>query len=225
MSDPTAWTPAREAAGGRLVDRLDRLVHPVERFFAFVSALCIFGLMMIGVVQIVARRVFNAPIFGYIDMVELSISIFAFLAIAYCERLSGHVRMELFVGRMRGRLLWSAEIFGQLIALFVVGVLIYFGWDHAMRAYNFGDSTIDAEYPWWPSKMLVALAFLLLWFRILVNLIGYGRLFLAPDAPPIAVPLVADVKRLAEAEAAEAGALEAAEEAANEAERIRRARL
>lgn len=210
VSRPVDWTAQERATGGRFIDRLDAILHPVERFFAFISALCIFALMGIGVAQIVGRRVFNAPILGYIDAVEMSISIFAFLAIAYCERLNGHVRMELVVGKLRGRLLWGTEIAAHLIALFVVAVLIYFGWTHAMRAYEYGDSTIDVQIPWWPSKMLVAFAFALLWLRLWVNLLGYARLFANPEAAPVAVPLAADVKRLAEAEAAEAGAIEAA---------------
>lgn len=209
ISRPVSWTPREEATGGRLIDRLDGFLHPVERFFAFIASLCIFALMMIGVLNIAGRTIFNYSMFGYVDMVELSISFFAFMAIAYCERLSGHVRMELLVGNLRGRWLWGLEIIGTVIALFAVAVLVYYGWTHAMRAYQFGDSTIDAQYPWWPSKMLAATAFLLLWFRLLLNLLGYGRMFLNPQATPIAVPLIADVKRLAVEEAAEAGALEA----------------
>lgn len=208
ISRPVSWTPQEEATGGRLIDRLDGILHPAEKLLAFISALCIFALMLIGVANISGRTIFNFSMFGYIDMVELSISFFAFLAIAYCERLGGHVRMELLVGRLRNRPLWALEIIGQVIGLFVMAVLIYYGWTHALRAYHFGDSTIDAQYPWWPSKMMVAFAFMLLWLRLLLNLLGYLRLFVNPDAAPIAVPLVADVKRLAEEEAAEAGALE-----------------
>ncbi|MFA7504161.1 MAG: TRAP transporter small permease [Burkholderiaceae bacterium] len=207
ISRPVHWTAREEATGGRLVDRLDRIVHPAERFFAFLASLCIFGLMLIGVFNIIGRTIFGFSMFGYVDMVELSISFFAFMAIAYCERLNGHVRMELLVGNLRGRWLWGFEIIGTIVALFVVAVLVYYGWTHAMRAYEFGDSTIDAQYPWWPSKMLTAVAFMLLWLRLLLNLVGYGRLFLNPQATPIAVPLIADVKRLAEEEAADAGVL------------------
>jgi len=196
-----------EVAGGRTIDRFDRIIGWIERLCALVSAWFIFGLMMIGVVQIVGRQVFNYPIYGYIDMVEMSIAVFAFLAISYCERQNGHVRMELFVGKLSGRPLWVAEAAGQVLGLAVIGVLIIFGWDHAMRAYQFGDSTIDAQLPWWPSKMLIPFAFSVLWLRLLLNLIGYVRMIRRPDATPVAVPLIADLRHLAEEEAVEAGAL------------------
>ncbi|MEZ5842594.1 MAG: TRAP transporter small permease [Hyphomicrobiaceae bacterium] len=187
----------------------DRFVWRIEVFLAYVSAACIFVLMFIAVVQIVGRKLFNAPIFGYIDMVEIAMGTFAFLAISYCERLGGHVRMELLVGNLRGRLLWLFETTGVIVSLFIVGVLIYYGYEHAMRAFTAGDSTIDAEYPWWPSKLLVPLSFSVLWVRLLIMLWGYLRLLVDPGLKPVAVPLMASVEEEA---LREAGAVPGAEE-------------
>src|SRR5690606_12272876 len=52
-SRPVNWTAQEEATGGRLIDRLDGIVHPAERLFAFIASVCIFALMLIGVVNIV----------------------------------------------------------------------------------------------------------------------------------------------------------------------------
>ncbi|MFH1344853.1 MAG: TRAP transporter small permease [Pseudomonadota bacterium] len=207
MTQSLTWTPAMEAAGGRTLDRFDRFLRSIERFTAVASGLFIFGLMFVGVGQILGRKLFNMPIFGYIDAIEMSISVFAFLAISYCEAVNGHVRMELFLGKLHGLPLWLAEAAGQILGLLVIGVLIYFAWDHAMRAYEFGDSTIDAEIPWWPSKMLIPFAFGLLFLRMVVSFVGYVRLIFNPGAAPIAIHMIADVRELAKEEATEAGAV------------------
>lgn len=208
MTDHVSLTPEQQASGGRTLDRFDRMLGAVERATALFSGLFIFALMLVGVVQILGRKLFNAPIFGYIDAVEMSIAVFAFLAISYCERMNGHVRMELVIGKLRGRPLWIAEAVGQLLGLFLLAVLIWYGWEHAMRAYEYGDSTIDAQIPWWPSKMLVPAAFLLLFVRLLLNLIGYLRLAFDRSAAPVAVPMITDVRRHALEEAAGAQALD-----------------
>lgn len=209
MTQSVTWTPAMEAAGGRTLDRFDRFLRSIERFTAVASGLFIFALMFVGVAQILGRKLFNMPIFGYIDAIEMSISVFAFLAISYCEAVNGHVRMELFLGKLHGLPLWLAEAAGQVLGLLVIGVLIYFAWDHAMRAYNFGDSTIDAEIPWWPSKMLIPFAFGLLFLRMLVSFVGYVRMIFNPDAAPVAIHMIADVRELAKEEATEAGVVTA----------------
>ncbi len=193
-----------EAEAAPNLSRADGLLFKVETAFNMLAALAIFLLMLLGVVQVVGRKVFDFPIFGYVDMVEQAIAIFAFLGVAYCQKLGGHVRMDLFLGMMRGRPLWLTEGLGILIALFIVTVLIFTGYDHFSRAYEFGDSTIDAEYPVWPSKLLVPIAFGILWLRLLVQLIGYGRLALRPTATPVAVPLIARVEEQARQEIEEA---------------------
>lgn len=208
MTQPLTLTPEQAASGGRTIAGIDRFLHAIERATALFSAFFIFGLMLVGVVQIVGRTIFNAPIFGYIDAIEMSIAVFAFLAIAYCERMNGHVRMELLIGKLRGVPLWVSEAAGQILGMFLMAILIWYGWEHAMRAYEFGDSTIDAEIPWWPSKMLIPFAFGLLFLRLALNLIGYLRLAFNAQAEPVAVPLIADVREHALEEAAEVGAID-----------------
>jgi C4-dicarboxylate transporter, DctQ subunit len=172
----------------------------VETGFNLVAALAIFALMLLGVWQVLGRTLFNAPVRGYIDFVELSMATFAFLGIAYCQRLGGHVRMEMFLKPMRGRLLWSAEIFGTVVGLVVVAVLIWYGWGHFLRAYQLGDSTIDTQLPVWPSKLAVPVAFALLWLRLWLQLAGYLRLALDPRRRPVAVTTVHSVEEQAEHE-------------------------
>lgn len=202
MAGGSAVGPAPE--GGGTLGALDRAIFAVERALALISALCIFALMFIAVIQIAGRKLFNAPIFGYIDMVEIAMTTFAFLAISYADRLGGHIRMELLIGQLKGRLLWIAEAIGVAIGLFVVSVLIYYGFEHGMRAYTSGDSTIDALYPWWPSKMMVPLAFSILWLRMALSLVAYVRLILDPTAEPVAVHIPETVEQMAEREAREA---------------------
>ena len=195
--------PATEARGGGDALRLrnaDHWLARIEDGFTMVAALCIFGLMFLGIAQVLGRQLFDRPVAGYIDFVELSMATFAFLGIAYCQREGGHVRMDLFVKMSSGRLQWLLELFGTVVAIVLIGVLIYYGWDHFMRAYDSGDSTIDMELPVWPSKLLVPVSFSLLFLRLILQLIGYLRLLRRPDAEPLAVPRMLTVEELARRE-------------------------
>lgn len=176
---------------------VDRAMYSVEKLTALVSGYGIFALMLIGVVQIFGRKLFNAPIFGYIDIVEIAMSALVFLGLAYTERLGGHIRMELFVSFLKGRLLWAFELLGVIIGLVIVAVLTYYSFTHAMRAYHSGDTTIDAQYLLWPSKMIVSVSLGLLFLRLLVSLWGYLRLLADPTLEPAAVPEIIDVEEQA----------------------------
>ena len=172
----------------------------VEEAFNLVAAACIFALMFLGIAQVLGRRLFNAPISGYIDWVELSMATFAFLGVAYCQRVNGHVRMDMLLRLARGRLRWAMELGGTALALAIVSVLIWYGFTHFLRAYQLGDSTIDAELPVWPSKLLVPVAFALLWLRLAVQLVAYARLVRRPEAEPLAVPVLLTSEELARRE-------------------------
>jgi C4-dicarboxylate transporter, DctQ subunit len=207
MAHEQASDPTLQAGGGAL-GAVDRFIHRIEKFSAFISGLGIFALMLVGVAHVVGRKFFDLPIFGYIDIVEIMMAFLVFLGIAYTERLGGHIRMELFVGFLRGRWLALFEIVGVLLGLFISGVLFVYSWQHAMRALYLGDSTIDAQIPLWPSKLIVPIALGMLFVRLLISLWAYLRILIDPSKPAVAVAEVIDAEEQALREAASAGAFD-----------------
>jgi C4-dicarboxylate transporter DctQ subunit len=200
--DPTLGT------GGGALGVIDRFMHRIEKFTALISGLGIFALMMIGVVHVLGRKFFDLPVFGYIDIVEIMMAFMVFLAIAYTERLGGHIRMELFVSFLKGRWLALFEIVGVLLGLVISGIILVYSWDHAMRAFYLGDSSIDAQIPLWPSKLVVPIALGMLFVRLLISLWAYARVLVDPSDPMIGVAEVIDAEEQALREAAAAGAFD-----------------
>ena len=179
-------------AFGRGLQCADRLLGRCENGLNLVAGGLIFALMLLGVTQIVLRTLFGAPILGYIDVVEVAMVGFAVLSIAFVQRVGGHVRMELLIGRLTGRWLWLAEATGTALAAFIVAVLIPYSYRHFQRALAFGDSTIDIELATWPAKLAVPVALGFLLLRLLVQWAGYARLIVHPERQPVAVPIVKD---------------------------------
>ena len=177
-----------------------RRVGWLEDLLNAVSATSIIVLMLLAVIQVVGRKVFNAPIFGYIDWVEQIMVLFAFIGVAYCQREGGHVRMELVITNFRHRLLWLVEVIGIVIGLFIIGILIFTSFDHFLRAYEIGDSTINAELPVWPAKLVIPIAFASLWLRLFLQLFGYFRLLLNPGSEVLEVPVIMRVAEEAKKE-------------------------
>ena len=181
-------------------DHADRAVRYLENGVNLVAGSLIFLLMLLGVCQIVLRTLFQSPVFGYIDIVEVLMVGFAVLPIAYMQRTGGHIRMELLLKSLRGRALWLAELFGTLSAVFIVAVLIPYSFDHFERAFKFGDSTIDIELAIWPAKLVIPVALSILLLRLLIQMAGYARLVAWPGAKPLWVPSLQDHSRRAEEE-------------------------
>jgi len=197
-ADPTL------GSGGGALGAIDRAVHHIEKLTSLLSGFGIFALMIIGVAQVLLRKFLNLPIYGYIDIVEIMMSFLVFMGLAFTERQGGHIRMEVFVSLLPKRALWLFETLSVLVALFVVGVLTYYTGTHAWRSWSLGDSTMDAQIVLWPSKLVVCLSLGLLFVRLLIELWGYLRLIVAPEATPYGVPVLIDVEEQARRDAAAA---------------------
>jgi len=176
------------AAAGGALGRLDRLYSHLEDFLNDVAGFVIFAMMLFVFSEAFLRSAFSRSIFGFLDLTELTMAVFAFLGAAYCQRSGGHIRMDLLVGKLNGRWLWIAEAVATLVALLVIALLIKGSFDHFLRAYRIGDTTIDAELSTWPSKLLAPIGLSVLWLRLALNFAGYLRLVGSPDAEPVAVP-------------------------------------
>ena len=184
----------------RLLGAADEGFFKFESALNLIAALVILAVMFIGVFQVFGRKLLNLPVPGYVDVVEFVMTVFAFISIAYTQRLGGHVRMEIIIKRFRGRALWVVEFLGTLTVIGIVAILAWFGYEHFLRAWNIGDSTIDIEIPLWPSKLLVPIAFAILLVRLFIQLLGFLRLSVDPDTEPVGIPLIETVDEQAQHE-------------------------
>ena len=197
IGDAPEYRPAPDDLLGRAVWRADRLLAPIEYICTLVGGALVFGLMILGMTQIVLRNLFNAPIFGYIDIVEFGMIGFAIFGIAWLQRMGGHVRMELILGRLRGRAMWLAEAVGVIAGMIVVAILIPYSYQHFGRAWELGDSTIDIELVTWPGKLAVPIFLGLLFLRFGVQLFAFLRLLIDPALTPVGAPHIKTVEELA----------------------------
>ncbi len=195
-------TDGRVQSPSVFLRRADAIQSHLEDGLNLIAALAIFFLMFVGVVQIVGRTFFDFAIYGYIDWIEQASVLFAFLGIAYAQRLGSHIGMDLTMG-WRPATRWKIELFGVAMALAIITVLIYASFTNFLRAYSIGDSTMDIRLPTWPAKLMVPLALSVLWLRLSLQICGYLRMIAHPDAEPIAIPKLVTIETQVQDEIAE----------------------
>ncbi len=192
---------------GTRLSRLDRRLLRIERFMALLSGLAVFGLMALAVVSVGGRNLFNRPLPGYVDWIEQAMPLIAFLGISFVQREGAHIRMDMLIGKLRGRALWLAELISVVLIFVLVLALVWGSWAHFLRSFDFAaplwsnDSSIDIGLPTWPAKLMAPVAFAVLGLRLLLQIWGFGRAFVLGAADPVAVPLIRDVAEIAAQEA------------------------
>lgn len=187
---------------GSLLSRSDQIFFKLESLLNLIGGAVIFAVVLLAVANILGRKLFDLPVDGYIDWTEQSMAFFAFMGIAYCQRQGGHIRMDIFVGKLRGRVLWSFELISTFIMFVMTLLLTYGSYVHFLRAWTNGDSSFDIELPTWPAKLIVPIALSLLSLRLALQLWAYTRAIIENNDNPVAVPLIEDVATQAAKEAA-----------------------
>jgi TRAP-type mannitol/chloroaromatic compound transport system permease small subunit len=188
-----------------LLSRLDRRLERFERVVALWGGIAVFTMMLLAVVSVSGRNAFNRPLPGYVDWIELLMPLIAFLGIAWTKRQGGHIRMDILV---------AVEFLTTLVALVLIGLLIWGAWAHFLRSFDWAaplwsrDSSIDIGLPLWPAKLIVPMAFSLLALRMVLQMWGYGRAFIRNDSAPVAVPLTMSAAEQAAEEARHVSDLE-----------------
>ena len=191
-----------------LLSKLDRALLPIERFCALLSGLAIFSLMFLAAYSVTGRKFFASPLPGYVDYIEAAMPIIAIMGVAYVQRDGTHIRMDMLVSALKGRVLWLFELISVLLMLLLIVALTWGAWDHFDRSFDCArplcsrDSSIDIGIPIWPSKLVVPIAFGVLVLRLLLQAWGYGRALILGLESPVAVPLTLTIEEQAMAEAA-----------------------
>ena len=192
------------------LSRIDRGIYRIEKVFGVIAGATVLILMLLAVVSVGGRNLFNAPLPGYVDWIQVLMPLIAFLGISYAQRDGGHIRMDILIGRLQGRALWTAEFVTTLVTLGLILLLVWGSWAHFGRSFDWNaryfsrDSTIDIGLPLWPAKLLVPVSFGIMALRLVLQLWGYAVAIASGSETPVAVPLVKS----------------AAEQAAEEAEHV-----
>lgn len=113
-------------------------------------------------VSVAGRRLFNKPIPGDYEMVEISVGVAVFAFLAYTAAKSGHIAVDTFTLKLRPRV--NAVIDG-LWELVLAGFLGFFSWGlltGGLNARAYGETLIQLAWPIWPvyvaCSLLAALA-------------------------------------------------------------------
>ena len=132
----------------------------------------------------------------------------AFMGVSFAQRDGGHIRMDILVGKLKGRALWLAEFATVFFMLLLMILLVWGSWSHFQRSFDFAaplwsrDSSIDIGIPIWPAKLLAPVAFSVLCLRLCLQLWAYGRAIAGNIENPVAVPIPLSAAEIAAAEAA-----------------------
>ena len=151
------------------------------RSLAYVAGAALLWLMLLTVVAVVMRYVFNAPILGAQDISELSLAVVVFLGIPYCGWTGGHVAVDLISSVVGESRLRYTDTLMRLFGAVLFAIVAWQAMRQGLDALEYGDATNLVDIPHHPFMFLMSFGWLL--FAGVLLLQAAAGILQAPQAP------------------------------------------
>lgn len=129
---------------------------------------------MITTLDVVLRYIFNAPLPGVFILCEMLMVGAVYLSISYVQQRKGHVRVDIFIDKLKGNPRNAVEIATLLVSLAGFGIMFWKTGEYAWEAWITEDHAMGLiKYPFWPAKAALSIGVGLLCVRLILDLRHY----------------------------------------------------
>ena len=149
----------------------ERAVFPVSRFLHWIGRFVLILMVLITVVDVFLRYVFNKPIVGSYELTEFMMAILVFGSVAYTMAVKGHVCVDLVISRFSERTQALLECITSLLAFVLFGIATWRNVIHAGTAMNRNDVSAELFIPISPFILFVAIGIAVLTLVLFVQFI------------------------------------------------------
>lgn len=135
--------------------RFSGLVERLGRFLDNIAAFCVAATMVVVVANVLLRAVFNRPLLGTIEYVNILTAVTIGLALAYCAFCNGQIAVDFVMEKLPARTQAVSEIITGLLALGFWGLAASYMLDYSHDMLNSGLVSSTAQIPMYPVSYLI----------------------------------------------------------------------
>jgi len=128
-------------------------------------------MMMLTVVDVFLRYLFNQPIKGSMELTEYLMVCVGTLGLAWCALQGAHIKVELIVSKLPQRAQKVIDSFNYILLIAVSGIIASQTFMRAETVRRLGVSSAMLEIPQHPFVLVVSFSYLLLFLTSIMLLI------------------------------------------------------
>ena len=162
----------------RLSLNINQWIKITSRTINIIGMVMLILMMLVVAIDVTGRYLFNKPLPGSIDIVELLMVIVVFFALAYCGE--GHLRVDIVYGHLPKRVQLILDCITFAAGVFIVALI---SWQLFARAWNIfvdppGPHTLNLNVPIWPFLCVAGVGSLIFCLELLARLFHYVNRFI-----------------------------------------------
>ncbi len=127
--------------------RLYAMAARIAGWVGALSLLLVIAAGLVTVADVLIRKTVGGGILGTTDIVQLLVMAAAFAAVPYGFFADSHVAVDLATERLPPRALAGIKAAGALLALVLLLVIAWCGWNQALQAASYGDGSPTIRLP------------------------------------------------------------------------------
>ncbi|HHU82235.1 MAG TPA: TRAP transporter small permease [Firmicutes bacterium] len=156
------------------MDRFLKVVAGISRIMDRIAGFCLAGVMIMVVVNIILRRLFNSPLLGVYEYVGFLTAVVIGFSLAYCAVKEGHITVDLFFARLPRKARAVLEIGNGFVIFIFLSLVAWYLLKYATGIQTNGQVSQTCEIPFHFFIYLVAGGF----FVLSLTALGRGLKFL-----------------------------------------------
>jgi TRAP-type C4-dicarboxylate transport system permease small subunit len=149
----------------------ERFVSKLSRLLDNIAGWGIVLVMVMVVINIILRRVFNSPILGIYDFVSYITSVIIGFGLAWCALQKAHIAIEFIVDKFSEK---SKSVIEVITGFCSVILLLFAGYQMVLDGFKViknGEVSATAQIPFYPFIFMVAFGLLVLCLVECVNVL------------------------------------------------------
>ncbi|HCF50290.1 MAG TPA: TRAP transporter small permease [Syntrophomonas sp.] len=131
------------------------LVERFGRFLDNIAAFCVAATMVVVVLNVILRALFNRPLLGTVEYVNILTAVTIGLALAYCAFCDGQIAVDFFMEKLPARAQATSDIITGMLALGFWGLAARYMLDYSYEMLTTGLVSSTAQIPMYPVSYLI----------------------------------------------------------------------
>lgn len=134
----------------------------VSKVAATAGGLVFVVLVAMSIVSITGRKLFNMPVPGDVELLQISAAVACSTFFAYCHLTGGDVKVDFFTQRLRPAVIHALDAAGSLLVSIFGGLIAWRTAASAITVRASGEETMILGLPQWWGPLLMVPGFALL---------------------------------------------------------------
>ena len=147
---------------------MEKYIFQLSKAMGVIAIGFLIAMMLLTVADVLLRKLFNSPILGSVELVEVMMIFTGFLGLAWCAFNDSHIKVDLIVGSFPPRVQNIIDSITYLLTIVICAILSWRSIIESFAVHESNAFTPTLKIPLYPFYIVVGIGFGVLLLAVIV---------------------------------------------------------